>query len=111
MNDFGVSIKGLVGIVKPRSFGLAKADILNRSFKIESGIGCDPTPNTRRTIKGHWLCDKMPDTLNSYDFEWVISKDGTRVDRAPEEVSDVQPVQLASECTTAPKLVRRKKGK
>ena len=110
MNDFSVNLKGYTGVVKPRSFGLLKnCTAGQRSFKITSGIGCDPTPSTRRTIKGHWVGDGMPDTISSYDFEYVLDPEGKRIDRAPEEVSDVQPVQLESE--KKPALVRRKKGR
>jgi hypothetical protein len=112
MNDFRVNLAGYTGIVKDHFFNVGKgASEKKRSFLCESGIGCDPTPGTRRAIKGNWVADGMPDSLSSYDFEYVVDPEGKRIDRAPEEVSDVQPVKLASECATAPKLVRRKKGK
>ena len=115
MNDFSVNLKGYTGVVKPRSFHLpAKATVKQRSFLCESGIGCDPTPGTRRTIKGRWDNGDMPDTISSYDFEYVVDPEGKRLDRVPEEVSDVTPVQLASERTSVPEghktvQVRRKR--
>ncbi len=110
MNDFSVNLVQYTGVVKPRSFGLPKnATVKQRSFLCESGIGCDPTPGTRRTVKGRWDSDDMPDTISSYDFEYVVDPEGKRIDRAPEEQSDVEPVQLESE--KKPVLVRRKKGK
>lgn len=112
MNDFGVSIHTFVGVVKPRSFGLGpKATLTDRKFKIESGPGCEPTLGTLRKVKGHWLSDMMPDSLSSYDFEYVLDTHGVKLERLPEEVLDVQPVKLASECATPPALVRRKKGR
>lgn len=111
MNDFGVSILGCTGIVKPRSFGLAnKANLKDRSFAIEAGAGCEPTVGTQRKIKGHWLIDNMKDTISSYDFEYVLNKDGKKIERTPEEQMDVQPVLLETEVReTKPTTVRRKK--
>jgi hypothetical protein len=112
MNDFGVNIKGYVGVVKIGIYHLPKkATVEDRSFNIFSGTGCDPIPGTLRSIRGHWVSDDMPDSISSYDFEYVLDPEGKRIDRTPEEVSDVQPVKLASECATAPALVRRKKGR
>lgn len=80
MNDFGMSLKGVQGIVKKNKFNTGPSE-KDRTFVCESGIGCDPTPNTRRTVKGHWLSDKATDTINSYDFEAIIV-DGEKV-KAP----------------------------
>jgi hypothetical protein len=111
MNDFAVDITDLVGVVNPRSFSLSdKKTEKGRSFKIVSGAGCLPTVGTQRKIKGYWITDKMPDTINSYDFEYVLGKDGKRIERTPEEQSDVEPVMLAGEIReTKTALVRRKK--
>ena len=109
MNDFGVNITGFVGVVKPRSFHLpAKPTTEDLSFKIESGSGCSPEKGTRRTIKGRWLSDNAPDTINSHDFSYVIDKDGAKMERLPEEIPDIQPVQLASEKPTVTKVRRGK---
>jgi hypothetical protein len=110
MNDFSVNLVGCIGVVKDHFFGVGKgASEKKRSFNIVSGVGCDPTPGTRRTVKGNWLSDGVPDTLSSYDFLYILDIGGHRIDRTPEEVSDVEPVQLESE--KKPALVRRKKGR
>lgn len=118
MNDFGVDITGYFGFVKVRSFSLPKnATNKQRAFKIESGPGTQPTPGTRRTIRGRWAEDNMPDTISSYDFAWCTKTSGEIVDRLPEPVDDTVPVKLTTEA--APGLpskeelqakVRRKRG-
>ena len=98
MNDFGINIAGYTGVVKQRSFELPKnATVRQRSFIIESGPGCSPESGTKRTIRGIWLTDKAGESISSYDLEHVVSLDGKRVNRLPEEVLDVQPVQLTAE--------------
>lgn len=109
LNDYGRDLTGCVGIVKPRSFTLpAKPTIKQLSFKIESGPGCSPEPG-KRTVKGYWLSDNARDTLSSYDFAYALDKDGKRINRLPEEVLDVQPVQLLPTVQEKPIVVKRKK--
>lgn len=104
MNNFGVDITGFIGIVRPKSFHLPEwPTTKDLSFKIESGIGCLSTKGTRRTIKGRWVADNAPDTINSNDLEYVLDQEGKKVSRLPEEVSDVQPVQLDNEKTKKPR--------
>ena len=111
MNDFGVNITGFTGVVKPRSFVLPKNPTTKqRTFRIVSGIGCSPEAGTRRTIKGTWLSDGAPDTISSYDFEYVINPMGKHVARLPEEQNDVEPVKLVSEVPVATKPIKRKRG-
>lgn len=76
-----------------------------------------PEAGTRRTVRGHWVADSMPDTISSYDFEYLLADDGKKVSRLPEPVDDTVPVKLTTEA--APGLpskeelqakVRRKRG-
>lgn len=100
MNDFGIDIAGHTGVVKQRSFELPKnATVRQRSFIIESGPGCNPEPGTKRTIRGKWLSDGAVESISSYDLEHALSPAGKRVNRLPEAIVDVQPVQLESEMT------------
>jgi hypothetical protein len=110
MHDFGnINLVGYIGVVKPRSFSLPKyATTKQRSFLIESGVGTLPDAGTRRVIKGRWLSDDAPDTISTYDFEYVLDKEGKKVDRLPEPVDDTMPVKLAGEEPQA--KVRRKRG-
>ena len=72
MNDWGVNLKGKHGVMKAGIFYKPKASIAERTFVLEGGLGCDPTPNTPRKVTGFWLSDKAKDTLSSYDFEYLI---------------------------------------
>ena len=105
-----MNLTGYTGVVKPRSFSLPKdATVKQRSFLIESGVGTLPDPGTRRVIKGRWLSDNAPDTISSYDFDFVWDKNGKRVDRLPEPVDDTVPVKLAEEVEKPQAKVRRKR--
>ena len=69
MNDFGISLKGIHGIVKKGKFNTGPSE-RERTFVCESGIGCDPTPNTRRTVKGHWVSRRS----SGHNVELLISR-------------------------------------
>lgn len=82
MHDFGnFTLKGLHGVFKKERFYKPGASEKERIFLCESGIGCDPTPNTRRTIRGKWVSDGSSDTVDSYSFEAIL-KDGEKI-KAP----------------------------
>ena len=84
--------------MKPRSFFLPKnPTITQRSFVIVSGPGTSPESNTRRTVRGTWLSDGAPDTISSYDFQYVINPKGVKVERLPEPEVEITPVKLATE--------------
>lgn len=96
MNDFGKNIAGYTGVVKSRFFRVPTTEE-GRKYRIEGGPGCLPDVGTRRTLWGRWAVDNMGDTISSYDFEYVLDKEGKRTSRLPEPEMDVTPVQLATE--------------
>jgi hypothetical protein len=114
MNDYSRNLKGIPCIFKSATFYKPKASEKDRTFIPESGPGLDPTPNTRRTIKGYWQADKMRDTVESYSFEAIIVN-GEKI-KAPitaftGDEPKPEPV-VASEENTEPepqKKVRRKR--
>jgi len=117
MNDYSRNLKGIPCIFKSATFYKPKASEKDRTFIPESGPGLDPTPNTRRTIKGYWQADKMRDTVESYSFEAIIV-DGEKI-KAPItafEGCEPAPLKITEEdnipCDAEPapqKKVRRKR--
>ena len=89
MNDFGLNIKGLVGVFKTKSFYKPDTKRATRTLTIESVPGCSPEVGTGRTIVVKWA-NGAHDKVSSYDLELVV-KDGH--DLKP---SDDLPVQKRS---------------
>lgn len=100
MNDFDVNLTGLVGIMKSKIFYKPNRPEKERMFKCDSGPGCEPTELKLRKIKGHWVTDKMPDTLSSSDFEAYIDSKGKKHLRPVDP--DVE-VEQVPEVQTKPK--------
>jgi hypothetical protein len=120
MHDFGkISLVGLHGVFKARQFQQPNADRKTRTFVCESGPGCNASENKdgsfdgrKRTVRGHWLIDNMPDTVNSYDFECVVvdGKDVLPRDAGGEYSVDTTPVLFTPESVT-PAGVTKPRGR
>ena len=81
MNDFGIDIAGLQGVIKVKLAQKGEESKKARTFLIQDGPGCSPKPGGRK-VTGKWLQGGIVEELNSYDFEYVI-KNGKEI--RPEE--------------------------
>lgn len=84
MNDFGHDLTGCRVVFKSGQFYKAKASVAERTFVCESGPGCVMNLK-QRTVHGHWVKDKKPDTFSSYEIETAFDKKGKKLTRSDRE--------------------------
>jgi len=77
MNDFGINIAGLTGVLKPRNFYKKPSTDKERTVVVIQGSGCNPDPAWGRNIEVR-TGPKTHETISSYDLEYVIS-DGKKI--------------------------------
>ena len=78
MNDFGIDLKaGTHGVFKAAYFYKPHASEKERTFVITGGLGRECKSGGRK-LTGHWLTDKVKDTIDSYSLEFVIV-DGKKI--------------------------------
>lgn len=120
LNDFKLNLKGLKGVLKKLNVKYGKDE--DRHVTIVSGPGCEPDDDVVRSSAhfGHGRSieaktkDGKIETINSYDFEYVITKDGKKVYPTKEEFTEVD---IAGETTSSEekkivptKGIKRKRG-
>lgn len=83
MNDFGINIAGLEGVLK--KVNVKYLPDKYRHVKILSGPGCEPSQEVKRHRKIEVkTVDGNVETISSYDLEYVI-KDGKKIHHIEEE--------------------------
>ena len=72
MNDFNYDLTGRQVICKQKGFVFPPdASAKDRTFVVSTDPGYRPERHGRK-IKGHWLVDNLPDTINTYGIESII---------------------------------------
>lgn len=102
MNDFNVNLVGLSVVCKQKAYVFPDdATPKQRTFVVTHDKGYNVERYSRK-VRGRWLVDDFPDTIDTYGIESVKTSDGSVI-RRPEEKTYVE-VDIVAE----PVLIQQK---
>jgi hypothetical protein len=107
MNDFGIRLEGLQGVIKDLVFYKKGTSPATRTFQIRTGPGCEPSGEVtmRRQVEGFLV--KWPnnlETVSSYDFEYILGPRGKKI-------YPIEPPEIELDIAPEPVVERKSKPK